>query len=196
MVLTATEKLQTIYNAHKTHWMVYLSPQVDKLPLAIQRHDDPFLPYIRAIQDAIGDLICGYIFDLGAYLALGGAGAVALERSIHHVRETHFVIVDAAVASAQYTGFWDDTAYRCDGITIADARVIDAYRTRTDRLPFLIQNGEVDGRTTPTWWPASNMWGVGTMRIRQLSNGFLEASRSLMFEETLRQNATKVINRV
>lgn len=195
MIQTAVDKLQAIYDGHKAHWMVYVSPSVDKLPLAIQRHDDPFLPYIRAIQAAIGDLICGYVFDFGAYLALGGAGAVALERSINHVRETHFVIVDAALASARYANFWDDTAYRCDGVTIADARVMDAYRTRADRLPFLIQDGEVDGRTTAVWWPASNMWGVGTMRVRQMPEGLLGASRSLTFEETLRQNTVGIIER-
>src|SRR5262249_31784814 len=62
-----------------------LAPALNKLPYEIQRYDDPFLPYTKAVIDTTADLVCGYVLHLGAYLALGAAGAVALERSLAYI---------------------------------------------------------------------------------------------------------------
>lgn len=46
-----------------------LLPRLPKLLLPFQKHDDPFLPFSKAIIDAIRDLVCAYQFDLAAGLS-------------------------------------------------------------------------------------------------------------------------------
>src|SRR5215470_3431767 len=79
-----------------------LAPTLEKLPLSIHRYDDPFLPYGKSIIDATHDLVCGYVFHLAAYLALGAAGAVALERTIAYVPAPLVKILHGPFASPDY----------------------------------------------------------------------------------------------
>jgi hypothetical protein len=137
--------------------------------------------------------VCAYILDFGAYLRLGAAGAVALERSIGLIRDSHPVILDAALASERYIGLWDETAYCCDGLTIADARMLSAYQTRPDRAAFLITSGEMDSRTNPTYWLESNTLCIDTQRIRFLPDDTLFKARSLTFTETLRDLVMEIV---
>ncbi|MCZ2095260.1 MAG: hypothetical protein LC121_03120 [Anaerolineae bacterium] len=64
------------------------------------------MPFGKAIIDATRDLVFGYVFDLAAYLALGAAGAIALERTVAYARAggsaaiLHGAFVGAAYVSA------------------------------------------------------------------------------------------------
>ena len=75
-------RLRAAQAARDSDLALMLSPRLAQMPLPMQRYDDPFLPFGKAIIDATRDLVCAYVFDLAAYLALGAAGAVALERTI------------------------------------------------------------------------------------------------------------------
>jgi len=187
------QKLVKAQTATKSDWALYISPEVDKLPFEIQRFDDPYLPYMRAIYTATRDLVCTYVLDFGAYLRLGAAGAVALERSIDLIGDTHVVILDAALASIRYAGLWEETAYGCDAVTIADAGVLWAYQGREDRAAFLLSSGAVDSRITPVYWTVQRMFGLGTQRVRVLPEDVLFKARSLDFEETLRTMVLEMV---
>src|SRR5689334_7364687 len=80
--------LEAAQQATQSTLAISLAPTLNKLPLELQRFDDPFLPFGKAVIDATADLVCAYVFHLGPYLALGAAGAVALERTIAYVPQT------------------------------------------------------------------------------------------------------------
>lgn len=193
IMMDFAEKLRHAQAGAHGDWALYISPEVNKLPFEIGRFDDPYLPYARAIYTATKDLVCAYMLDFGAYLRLGAAGAVALERSIDLIGDTHPVILDAALASTRFVGIWDETAYGCDGLTIADARVLSAYQTRADRAAFLMATGDVDSRVNPTYWVDARTLGIDTLRIRLLPDEILFKARSLNFTETLQTLVSEVI---
>lgn len=62
-----------------------IAPALDKLPAAVAKIDDPFLPLGKLIINTTADLVCAYVFHLSAYLAIGAAGAIALERTLAYV---------------------------------------------------------------------------------------------------------------
>src|SRR5258708_17635461 len=97
-----------------------IAPALNKLLYEIQRYDDPFLPFGKAIIDSTADLVCGYVFHLGPYLALGAAGAKALERTIAYVPDYlvkifHGPFVSKELISAAFEGFGVD-AVTLDGL--------------------------------------------------------------------------------
>jgi hypothetical protein len=104
-----------------------MRPQLDQMPLPIQRHDDPFLPFGKAIINATRDLLCGYMFDVAAYLALGAAGAVALERSIAYVGDERLSILHGPFASSDYVQAAGLGAFNVDAVTLTSADDAQAY---------------------------------------------------------------------
>lgn len=105
-----------------------LSPVLAQMPLPVQSYDEPFLPFGKTIVDATRDLVAGYVFDLAAYLALGAAGAIALERTIAYARVGgSLTILQGAFASAGYARA--AVAFSVDAVTLAsaDAEVEAAY---------------------------------------------------------------------
>lgn len=195
MMSSFTQKLHDAQKRSGQQWALYISPEVEKLPFEIQRYDDPFLPYMRAIYEATHDLTCAYMLDFGAYLRLGAAGAVALERSIDFIGDTHPVILDTALASERYKGLWDETAYGCDALTVADARVLKGYQERVDRAAFLMLSGEPDGRLSPTYWVDKGLLSIETLYVRLLPEDVLFKARSLNFTETLRGIVIEAVGR-
>lgn len=188
-----TEKLAHIQSATQSHWALYISPDVEKLPFEIARFDDPYLPYMRSIYKATQELVCAYVLDFGAYLKLGAAGAVALERSIDLISGAHLVILDAAIASTRYVGLWDETAYGCDALTIADSRVLESYQNREDRAGFLMTDERLDERETASYWLKERIFGIGTARIHLLPDDVLFSARSLDFEGKLHDIVSAVV---
>lgn len=118
MTLRFDAKLQ----AAQSEWLLYLRPQLTKMPLPIQRYDDPFLPFGKAIINATRDLVCGYMFDFAAYLTLGAAGAVALERTIAYAG------ADGETITILHAPFWGgafaratgENAFNVDAVTLID----------------------------------------------------------------------------
>lgn len=81
-LVTLDTKLAKYWREDRPNAALPLRPIVTKMPLPIQKYDDPFLPFGKAIIDATRDLVAAYLFDMAAYLALGATGAIALERTV------------------------------------------------------------------------------------------------------------------
>ena len=107
--------------------LLYLNPIVEKLPLPIARYDDPFLPFGKAIIGATGDLVCGYIFDLASYLVLGGAGIVALERTIRYIPENVVSVLHGPFWGTFYAPILHHTSLGLDALTIVRSEDRYAY---------------------------------------------------------------------
>ena len=80
--MTFLEKLTRAQKMNRSYLCVGLDIVVANTPLPLQEHDEPMLPFARAIIDATQDLVCAYKPNLGFYLAEGAAGMVALERIV------------------------------------------------------------------------------------------------------------------
>jgi len=178
---TFVEKL-TNAQAGRSSFALYIAPKVDKLPPAFQRHDDPFLPYMRSVYAATENLVCAYMFNFASYLALGAAGTIALERSIALTAQTHITVLDARFATGDFASVWDEAAFGCDGVTITIEAPPLAYETRPDRQAFTATDSEA--------YIASVNFSTAVIRLAQLTVpilpfDILDRARSLTFEDTL-----------
>lgn len=153
-----------------------IAPRLTLLMLPIQSYDDPFLPYGKAIIDATRDLVCAYVFDLAAYLAIGAAGTVALERTIAYARadgET-VCILHAPFATEDYVKAASDAAFAVDAVTLTATAPADPYLQaglgvyRTDRMAESLLSDE------------------GTVEIRLLPESLVMTDRSETFAQSLR----------
>jgi hypothetical protein len=138
-----THFLQRIRQAQQqkqTQIVLLLRPQMSRLPLPIQRFDDPFLPLSRMIIDAAHPYIAAVIFDMAAYLALGAAGAVALERAIAYAgsRSELLSILHVPFATPDYAAATSALAFAPDGVTVTHADLIPAYVLRHQAGVFVV----------------------------------------------------------
>jgi hypothetical protein len=106
-----------------------IMPIIHKMPRALQRYDDPFFPFGKAVIDATHDLTCMYIFDLAAYLSQGASGAVALERTIAYVPPGILKILHGPFASADYVRAAFEEGFGTDAVTLSGvtAEIIRPY---------------------------------------------------------------------
>lgn len=188
---TFAEKLARVQAATSMHGL-YLSPRVDLMPPEIARHDDPFLPYMRAILNATHDLICAYVFDFPAYLRLGAAGMIALERSVALAWRSHVTVLDGRFATAGYTAVWDETAFNFDAVTLAPSAPTQAYIARSDRRAFVIALETVSG---PHYAPDTGCFRADDMEVRLMPLETLQQARSVDFEAALRQIVMRHVER-
>ncbi len=130
--MSFANRLEQITKEKRSDLALLLRPQMAKLPLPIQRFDDPFLPFSRAVIDAAQAHIVLVMFDLAAYLALGAAGAVALERAIAYAagRGSLLTVLHGPFATPDYAAATSALAFAPDGVTVTDAALIPAYVLR------------------------------------------------------------------
>jgi hypothetical protein len=123
--------------------LILISPQVATMPLPIQRYDDPFLPFGKAIIAATRDIAFGYLFDFAAYLALGAAGAIALERTLAYVMAPNDAIsvVHAPFSSAAFAIAMSDRAFYADAVTITTHDIAASF-TQAGVIPLVVESGE------------------------------------------------------
>lgn len=178
---TFLEKLTTAQTA-TSRFALYISPKVDRMPPAFQRHDDPFLPYMRSVFSATEDLVCAYVFDFAAYLALGAAGTIALERSIALAAQTRVTILDARFSTGDFASVWDEAAFGCDAVTITTESPPLAYQTRPDRQAFAVTDSDAHSARIDF---AKGMIYLAQDAFPILPLDVLDRARSLNFEETL-----------
>jgi hypothetical protein len=155
--------------------ILWVRPRLDQMPLPMQRYDDPFLPFGKAIINTTRDLLCGYLFDFAAYLALGAAGAVALERTIAYVSDEAVSILHGPFASPDYTKA--ATAFGVDAVTITDAGIADGYLHEGVGV-FALDIGDYDLKNLMLITDASV--------LRVLSNDVLYAGHGDDFAEQVR----------
>lgn len=140
-------KLRDAQSRRKTTIGLLLAPQLAAMPLPIQRYDDPFLPYGKAVIRATQDVVCAYIFDLAAYLAIGAPGAVALERTIAFARaggET-VTILHAPFATDDYATAASDEAFAVDAVTLTGDAPAGAYLRLSGMGIYRVSSGTSSG---------------------------------------------------
>lgn len=152
-----------------------MRPRLDQMPLPIQRYDDPFLPYGKAIIDTTRDLLGGYLFDFAAYLALGAAGAVAVERSIAYIGDDAVSILHAPFALPDYAAA--ASAFNVDAVTLIDEALADAY-LQENVGAFALEPGNYNLE--------SRMLTINEVTLRILSDDVLYAGRGDDFAEQVR----------
>jgi hypothetical protein len=119
------DKLHKAQSLRGTNRALLLAPRLTKMPLPMQRYDDPFLPFGKAIIAATQDLVCAYVFDLAAYLAIGAAGAVALERTIASVDDDTITILHGPFIGSAYIAAAE--AFKADAVTLANQEDVRSY---------------------------------------------------------------------
>lgn len=143
------EKIETAEKETESNLALFFNPRLELLPLAAARFDDPFLPFGKAIINATKDLVCAYVFDLAAYLSLGAAGAVALERSIRFVPDNRVSILHGAFSNDGFSAMADITGLGVNAITITDKAFLRTYLDNPPFAAFLVKHGSVDASQVP-----------------------------------------------
>lgn len=184
-------KVRAVQKAQRRGVVLLMAPQVSRLPLSIQRYDDPFLPFGKAVIQATNDLVCGYMFDLAAYLTLGAAGIIALERTIPLVnpetlRILHGPFVGPSYALAAFEGNFD-----LDAVTLADAGDAAAYLARPHQGVFVVRPGQPDRHFSfAAFWPDAGVFTLPTtdedIQLKLAGADVLFASRSEDFTQQVR----------
>lgn len=124
--------------------VLLLRPDFRKLPLPIQRFDDPFLPFTRAVVESTHDLLAGYMLDFPAYLALGAAGARALERSLGVIGKDRLKILHGPFAGPHYSAMMEATAFAVDAATICSSADLSHYLNQPPYAAFVLEKGGSD----------------------------------------------------
>jgi hypothetical protein len=136
------EKLAQIQREKHTDTALLLAPRLAKLPYPIARFDDPFLPFAKAQIDATQSSVCAYVFELAAYLAIGAAGAVALERTLAYIPNHALKILHAPFASIHYAQAASDDAFNVDAVTVTDLQYMQAYLQIPHMGAFVVIGGQ------------------------------------------------------
>jgi hypothetical protein len=135
------QKLASIQRAKHSDIALLLAPRLPVMPLPMARYDDPFLPFGKAIIDATQDVVCAYMFDMAAYLAIGAAGAVALERTLAYVNADAIKILHMPFASSAYVQAVSENAFDVDAVTVTDVQFMQAYLQIPQMGGFVLING-------------------------------------------------------
>jgi hypothetical protein len=163
--------------------VLLLRPEVMKMPLPIRRYDDPFLPFGKAIIKQTRNVVCGYMFDLAAYLAIGAAGAIALERTLSYIAGEKLAIIHGAFASAAFATISDENAFAADAVTLAPGADVGAYIQRADRGALTItSNHIVDYRYDIT----ANTLTLTDVTLRVIGDDVVYADSSDDFAQAIR----------
>lgn len=141
------QRVERSLRASRSGTLLWLAPVVSELPLAYLRYDDPALPYSRALINATAGRVCGWVFDLAAYLAFGAAGAVALERSAALAAGRGITILHGPFATEDYAALLD-SALTFDAVTVTVESLRPAYTRSMGRGAFVWQ-AEASDREAP-----------------------------------------------
>lgn len=122
---------------------IWIKPRLDRLPLPIQRFDEPFLPLSKAIITATKDKVAVYIFDFAAYLAIGAAGVVALERAIAYANQDAITILHGPFSGTHYQVLADDASLNISGLTVNTLEDLNYYITHPPFGAFLYSGSRI-----------------------------------------------------
>lgn len=181
MAHKAAEWLAQLQRERQTRLALLLAPRLVKLPLVIQRYDDPFLPYGKAIINVTRDLVCAYVFDLAAYLTIGAAGAVALERTAAYISGEAMTIIHGPFTGSGYAALLDEGSFNVDAVTVLSQQDAAFYTARPDRTAFVVQDGQppFEGKPhTGMYWKDA---GLFTLPVREGVLTIQLAEESVLF---------------
>lgn len=165
---SAFGNLHKMATLHAGSLGILMRPHLTMMPLPLQKYDDPFLPFGKAIIDATRDLLDAYVFDLAAYLALGAAGAIALERTAAYAGDSVLRVLHGPFGGGAYGEA--ARAFNVDALTVVSADAANAY---PDFDVFLLADD---------WLTLVD----GTPALRLLRDDVLYASQRVDFAEQVR----------
>jgi hypothetical protein len=144
-VVERAAKVTSLYHRviqqHKQRSLaLHFCPRVVDLPLPMQRFDDPFLPFGKAVINASRDLVSLYVFDVPSYLAIGAAGAVALERTIDYLNDEIPCVLHGPFAGTSFIKLLDKLAFGADALTVSAS---------ADTFRLLDAHAQIQGEWTP-----------------------------------------------
>lgn len=164
---------QRIVQAKHQRDGLLIAPRINRMPLPIQRFDDPFLPFSKAIIDATRDLVSLYMLDVMAYLALGGAGGVALERTIDYINDEVPVILDTMLGLPNGAGLLDRLSFGGDGYTVQQGEQITVHDAQNQQIAAWHGNLLFVGKELITMWSDELVYADGTETFAQTIRGRL-----------------------
>lgn len=132
---------RSTHNIHKTY-AIWLKPSLSRLPLPIQRYDEPFFPLSKSIIQATQPYVGMYIFDLASYLAIGAAGIVALERAITYAKQDGITILHGSFTGKAYSILADEGSLTVDGLTVTSLNDLAYYTSHPPYGAFLFANDD------------------------------------------------------
>ena len=191
-------RLEAIQRKRQTNLGLLMRPRLQQLPLPMQKYDDPFLPFGKAVIAETRGLVCAYVFDVAAYLALGAAGAVALERTIAYARATHdtLTILHGPFASPDYVEAAGEGGFAVDALTVVDEALLEPY-TSAGFGAFVVRSGEAPviiplPGDAGSYWPDAELFTLlspadHSLQIRLAGERALYAGRGDDFAERARQ---------
>lgn len=160
-----------IIQAGKPLNVVLIAPSVARMPLPIQRYDDPFLPFGKAVIQTTRDLVSMYIVDVMAYFVLGGAGAVALERTIDYLNDEVPVILHAPFATTAAHVLLDKLSFGADGFTLR----------RGDETIIMLNQADVCGTLE------ADSVRLGALTLQLHGNNLIYSDGGMEFQQTIRR---------
>ncbi len=124
----------------QSYLCIGLDTDLSRIPKYLLEEDDPIFEFNKQIIDATHDLCVAYKPNLAFYEALGAKGWQSLEKTIHYIPDTHFVIADAkrgdiGNTSQLYAQAFFETLH-ADAVTVAPYMGEDSVR------PFLGSPGK------------------------------------------------------
>jgi hypothetical protein len=120
---------------------LYLNPRPFLLPHPIQRYDDPYLPFGKAVIQATRPYVCAYVFDFAAYLGMGAAGAVALERTVAYAAQDSVTILHGPFTGTGYSAAMDSTGFGVDALTLTRDSDMAHYLDNPPYAAFVMGEG-------------------------------------------------------
>lgn len=132
--------IHDLQTTNSTELALLINPNIKQLPLPIQRHDEPLLPYAKALVTATHDLVCAYILDFASFMSTGAAGAIALERTIRFIGDGHPRILHGPFTGIHYTDMADVTGFGVDAVTVTRAGDVQHYLTHPPYSAFFMED--------------------------------------------------------
>lgn len=122
--------------------ILVLNPRPFLLPHPIQRYDDPYLPFGKAVIQATRPYVCGYMFDFASYLGMGAAGAVALERTVAYATQQSLTILHGPFTGTGYSAAMDSTGFGVDALTLTQPDDLPHYIAHAPYAGFVVGEGQ------------------------------------------------------
>jgi hypothetical protein len=142
--MTWEMKWAQLQTQHTKHLSLTLAPLITKMPLPMLYSDDPFLPFSKAVIDATRVHVSVYCFDLARYLALGAAGAIALERAIAYANTDRLTWLEVCGGGEVYVnvgqGFGADFVALPQGVRAVPLAEADWYVSQQGDYQAQIQH--------------------------------------------------------
>jgi hypothetical protein len=181
-------KVQSIVESRTSKIVLLLSPVIEQMPLPIQRYDEPLLPFGKAMIDATRDVVCGYAFDLEAYLVPGAAGIIALERTINYVPDHVITILHGTFFTPSATSIMSKTGLNVDAVTVGRVDLIGQQSAELQsRLLLVGEQAAEYGRFSVEQWSVTVLDEGEAIQLQLVSYQDLDSSQGLDFAESARE---------